>query len=219
MNSRLGRLLSIAMIALFLLSAGCIHEIGTARLTDDDALARIHPGQTTRYEIRSYFGEPAIGATATVEGEELETWVYVYLKTQTRPSAFNIPLESHGWNARESKTRSLTIQFGRDGLVRNMGRGGVTRARVPIERILQSSESAEEAALNKVKVGVTTAEETRSLLGEPADRLKDVTGGEPVDIWVYLYDGTDDRPGYSVTVVLGRDGLVKSVERLDMVWG
>lgn len=216
-GTRLLTCASLCALALALLP-GCIHEIGTARITDDKVIANLMDGVATKEDVKSLLGEPAIGATAKLGEDDTETWIYVYYRTQTRPGSYNLPLNFHSSGGRESKTASLTVQFAKDGHVKSVGRGDVTAARIALERILKRDVAGEDVE-PLIRTGSTTRDEVVTLLGEPMDVVKDGADGPgQITILVYLYEQTSERPGYTLTVWLGADGVVKSFERRVMDW-
>jgi outer membrane protein assembly factor BamE (lipoprotein component of BamABCDE complex) len=200
------------------LLTGCLHEIGTARINDDKVVESIKDGVTTKSDVKSLLGEPAIGATAKLGEEDTETWIYVYYRTQTRPGSYDLPLCTHNSGGRESKTASLTVQFTKDGHVKSVGRGDITAARIALERILKKDVAGEDVA-QLIKAGSTTRSEVISLLGEPMDVIKDGADGPgQKEVLVYMYEQTAERAGYAFTVWVGGDGVVKSFERRVMDW-
>ncbi len=67
-----------------LLLAGCI-STGTSPLADDQAMAQIKVGETTKQQVANLLGEPASRRAIEMGGASREWWAYSYQHSSVNP--------------------------------------------------------------------------------------------------------------------------------------
>ncbi len=117
------RMRSIALLAglLFIgcVSTGCATAKGTVgnkAITDPAVVAKIEKGKSLKADVKTLLGEPS---TVDFTDAGFEKWLYTYMETTFRVSAF-------GGGGHSIKTTNLTIQFDKEGVVQNFGVGSTT---------------------------------------------------------------------------------------------
>ena len=119
------------IVALISLLIGCATS-GNPRVAQEEVLAQIILGQTTKEEVRQLLGPPQGFTKSLIEGlaqEKLlyELWIYHYHKVETNPALF-IPFVGLAVVAAcggvESQFHSLTIGFSSEGIVKSVFKHG-----------------------------------------------------------------------------------------------
>jgi outer membrane protein assembly factor BamE (lipoprotein component of BamABCDE complex) len=91
---------------------------GSRQIADEDTLAKIKPGETTKEEVKQLLGEPMnVGFD-----DDYEIWTYWYSKTHVRKSTW-VPVVGAFTGGADTDMTTLTVRFGPDGLVKNVGKG------------------------------------------------------------------------------------------------
>jgi len=106
------------VLVLSVLLAGCASS-GDKRITDDEIVSKIERGKSTKTQVEELIGKPT---QVDFTDAGFEKWVYAYTKAQVRGTNF-IPLAGMFVGGTDIKTNYLTIQFSKEGIVQNIGRG------------------------------------------------------------------------------------------------
>lgn len=102
--------------------AGCASTHGNKKIAEEDVINKIEPGKSTKKDVRGLIGDP-IDVQFTDNGEEV--WKYHYTRTDVRGTSF-IPYAGALVGGSDTKTTTLTIRFDKNGVVKNVGKGGST---------------------------------------------------------------------------------------------
>ena len=111
---------TLAAGVIFLL-AGCA-SVGDPRITDDALVAKVEKGKSRKADVEALFGPPG---QVDFTDAGFEKWLYTYSYSQVRGSSF-IPFAGSFVGGTDIQTSTLTVQFTKEGVVENVGRGGMT---------------------------------------------------------------------------------------------
>jgi len=110
--------IAAAIVALSL--AGCAN-VGNKQIVDNNNVAKIKAGETTKDQARAIVGEPS-KVIFSDSGEE--TWEYEFSSYRSNPAQF-VPIAGLFASADVEK-HTLTVRFRQDGIVKEVGKGRVT---------------------------------------------------------------------------------------------
>lgn len=108
--------------ALLSLSTGCVSATGDKAIGDPNKIAQIKAGQSTKADVRALVGEP-MKVTFTDNGDEI--WDYMYTRGQARATSW-IPVAGSVVGGADVTTKTLTVRFTGDGVVKNVGTGSTS---------------------------------------------------------------------------------------------
>src|SRR3972149_8208415 len=108
----------IFCLFIVLLLGGCM-SMGNKRITNDEAVAKIKAGESSKSDVRAQVGEPS-KVTFTDNSEEI--WEYTYMRSQIRAATF-IPLAGALVGGADTDVQTLTIRFDSEGRVKGGGKG------------------------------------------------------------------------------------------------
>ncbi|MCL4500476.1 MAG: outer membrane protein assembly factor BamE [Deltaproteobacteria bacterium] len=111
----LDRLKTILVFFTMLSVSACV-ATGTRQITKSGTVNRLEPGKSTKAEVTSLLGFPALVSYGPKGGE---TWDYYYVTEYPQAADF-VPVAVAYANALQQSTRGLTITFDRQGLVQNL---------------------------------------------------------------------------------------------------
>ena len=109
----------VLLVLIFLV--GCA-TYGNKEIANDETISQIKIGESTKTDVKQFVGEPS-KVTFTDNGEEV--WDYTYTRMKTRASTF-IPIVGLATGGTDVDTQILTIRFGKNGVVKEMGKGRTT---------------------------------------------------------------------------------------------
>ena len=123
MRTKLKLLAMLLMTLVFAASlVGCASTHGNKKIAEEDVINKIVPGKSTKKDVRNLIGDP-IDVQFTDNGEEV--WKYHYTRSDVRGTSF-IPYAGALIGGTDTKTTTLTIRFDKNGVVKNVGKGGST---------------------------------------------------------------------------------------------
>ena len=100
-------------------AVGCVtgtkHDYGNASINDPTLVAKVEKGKSTKADVKKILGDPA-AVDFTDAG--FEKWVYTYATSEIVSGIFNPKVDT--------RSKSLTVQFDKGGVVLNVG-GGQTQ--------------------------------------------------------------------------------------------
>jgi outer membrane protein assembly factor BamE (lipoprotein component of BamABCDE complex) len=104
---------NICIFTLLVLLAGCA---SVGRKLDENAVAKIKKGETTRAEVLKSLGSPD---QMTRDGEGNVTFQYIYVRATTKPSTF-IPVVGAFAGGANVQNQMLMVTFGTNGVVKDL---------------------------------------------------------------------------------------------------
>jgi len=123
------------LLALVFLSAAfnACATSGNPAVENQDLVAQIKLGQTTREDVRRLFGQPTVMSRHSgtpfpamtgwpISSSNYEIWNYTYANTEVHPATF-IPIVGLFAGSATSKMSQLTLTFDELGIVRHIQTG------------------------------------------------------------------------------------------------
>lgn len=117
------RILKAAAAALALLLSGCMNA-SSGRPIDPEKVALIQKGKTTRAEVEELLGKPEI---TIMLGDGRRSLSYAYSSTKMSVSSATMMLGPFAKASGTSRTQTLQVTVGRDGVVEDYELGDSTR--------------------------------------------------------------------------------------------
>jgi len=109
----------LAFFVIFILMSSCA-SFGNKQVANEEILSKIKVGQSTKNDCKALLGEP-FNVMFSDNGEE--TWMYMYTRSSVRAASF-IPVAGIFAGGADTNMHSLTIRFDKDGVVKQIGKGG-----------------------------------------------------------------------------------------------
>ena len=110
------RTTTVACCSVFLL-LGC-YSVGDKRVADESVIAQIEIGTSSKADVERLLGKPLAVDFTDASNEK---WLYNY--TEAGPSGANFIPVFGAFASPDFETHSLTVLFGEDGVVKNVGKG------------------------------------------------------------------------------------------------
>ena len=129
-------------IALTAMLSGC-YSIGNQQISNPDIVAQIVPGETTKTEVVDLVGRPT---TVDFDENEREKWLYSYTITKVSGRQL-IPIFGM-FAGPDVETRSLTILFDDNDIVRKVG-GGAASSKDSLQGAGRAADESKQAAKKK----------------------------------------------------------------------
>jgi len=114
------------ILTISLTLTGCASTSGNEAISNQDVVAKIKRGATSKQDILQMFGEPGSKVQGGDDAGETEIWNYNYLRKKPNPWAF-VPLVNIGvyytGNVTTKKEYKLAVNFDQQGIVRSISYG------------------------------------------------------------------------------------------------
>jgi outer membrane protein assembly factor BamE (lipoprotein component of BamABCDE complex) len=108
--------MAVLVLAASVVLPGC-YSFGSRAISDDSRLKQLVTGQSTKDEVLGLLGRPT---TSFSDSAGFEFWTYHYTQARANAAQF-IPLVG-AFIPPEVESRSLTLHFGRDGVLERIAR-------------------------------------------------------------------------------------------------
>jgi hypothetical protein len=112
----------VVVLLCAVLTAGCV-SVGTDALRDEQTLAQIKVGETTKEQVLALLGPPSEARVSTLRGTSHEWWGYTQAESVINPLEYLllVGLFFNGFGLHDTE-RSLHVSFDPDGKVSSLTR-------------------------------------------------------------------------------------------------
>jgi outer membrane protein assembly factor BamE (lipoprotein component of BamABCDE complex) len=110
------------LFVLSIILTGCVSAQGNKAVGDPEKVKQLKVGVSTKNDVQQVFGPPT--KTNFYEGGD-ETWEYVYNRAEARATNF-VPYVGALFGGSDSEMATLTLRFGGDGVLKQLGAGSST---------------------------------------------------------------------------------------------